>query len=818
MIRKTIKYKEISNIETKLIENVGIEIVNKNHATIKIYSVYFPGASNSEINRRIYKTDLRKLLSTTGNFIFCGDYNSRHRNWGCIRANSWGNILNDMTTFFPISISFSSTPTYIPTRSSSSPSTLDILLSNVSYLLSPLTTLNDLNSDHMPVLFHIYSDVSREGRDQFNFNKADWRKYKSVLRSSFNHIPSSDSNFYHPTEIDHGIETFTNTLHDSVRQSVPFINKQTNCFILPFYILILIRIRNFYRKEWSRYRQMSDYVSMYSYNQTIRNQIQNFRNRQWSHKLMSLDKSSKPFWNITKILRNKKQNMPALKVGSDIKYTSKEKSDCLAVTFLQNHHTSDGLSTRAHIIAVEASVSQFNLQQHPTPPNEVITSNLVRLLIKDLKIRKATGFDMINNRMLKHLPAKGIEYLVSIFNPCLKLQYFPMSWKSAKVIPIQKPGKPFNNPNSYRPISLLSSISKLFEKIIKINIDKHLSGSNILPKEQFGFRRHHSTSHQVKRICNHVKLNFSHGFSTALVLLDVAKAFDTIWHDALIFKMMYYKFPPFLIKIIKSYLTSRSFRVLVDNELSDPMEIPSGVPQGTVLGPILFNIYMSDFPLISPAKYAAYADDVGIFFSHKLGHDIVTNLQCALNKLVQYYDKWKLKLNYDKTQYIFFTRKRKNCFLPSSNLTINGVDICWSENVKYLGIHLDRKLTFQYHITTIQNKVNLYIKILYPLINRKSSLSNFNKITILKVVFQSIILYGCPAWETCAISHVKKLQICQNKVLKMMLNLPRRYPTDLLHELSNTYKVADRISTITNKFRTSCEMSDNSLISSILDT
>lgn len=271
---------------------------------------------------------------------------------------------------------------------------------------------------------------------------------------------------------------------------------------------------------------------------------------------------------------------------------------------------------------------------------------------------------MINNRMLKNLPKKGLVYLVSIYNACLNLQYFPKSWKIAKVIPIQKPGNQFDNPNSYRPISLLSSISKLFEKVIKTKMDNHINTSNVIPLEQFGFRRYHSTTHQVKRICNHITVNFANGLSTALVLLDVAKAFDSIWHSALIFKMITYEFPPYLIKIIKSYLEDRCFRVLVDNELSDSTEIPSGVPQGTVLGPILFNIYMSDFPSLAPCKYAAYADDVGIFYSHELGHEVVSNIQHALNKLVQYYDKWKMKLNYEKTQSIFFTRKRKNCFLP----------------------------------------------------------------------------------------------------------------------------------------------------------
>jgi len=221
--------------------------------------------------------------------------------------------------------------------------------------------------------------------------------------------------------------------------------------------------------------------------------------------------------------------------------------------------------------------------------------------------------------------------------------------------------------------------------------------------------------------------------------------------------------------------------VTVEDEFSDLTEFPAGVPQGSVIGPILYIIYCSDLPYLNDCKYAMYADDLAIFSSHEFSHVIQTNLQCALFKIDDYFKKWKIKINASKTQTIFFTRKRSSRFLPVRNLSYEGNEILWSSSIKYLGVELDKKLTFANHIRSIKSKVNLAIKILYPLINRKSKLNIANKIIILKVVFQPLILYACPAWGTCAKTHIKSLQILQNKLLRMILNVPWHFSTLQLH-------------------------------------
>ena len=546
----------------------------------------------------------------------------------------------------------------------------------------------------------------------------------------------------------------------------------------------------------------------------VRDEIFKHKNLVWNKRLGKLDKNSKPFWNISKALRKKMYSIPPLKSNDNVYTVNSDKANLLAEQFIKNHNifNSDNdaidVVTKLHIDVVNNVVEHFNNLDPITNSLEFISETLVKEIVKNLKIKKASGHDEITNNMLKHLPSVGISYLTFIINSCLKLQYFPEAWKTAKVIPIFKPGKDPSLSESYRPISLLSSLSKILEKIVKIKLCDFIDENNILPAEQFGFREFHSTTQQIKRIVNHVKQNLRDQKSTGLILLDIEKAFDSVWHNGLIYKLINFQFPLFLIKIIKCFLFQRHFCVYLNDEYSDILEVPAGVPQGSVIGPILYTIYCSDLPKFPSCQYAFYADDTAIFNSNKFGDFIVIELQHALDSIVSYFKKWKIKLNASKTQAIFFTRRRSFVYLPNSKVISDGHEIQWMSNVRYLGVHLDPKLTFQCHVSNIIKKINISIKLLYPLINRKSFLSTENKIILVKVIFQSIILYACPVWEGIAKTHIKKLQICQNKLLKLCLKLPWFYSTKKLHEISKTDYIENKILKITNKFKINCNFSE----------
>lgn len=817
LIRKSIQHSLLPTIKTQSVENIGISVRLMNSKEIKVYCVYFPGGSSSDSKRKVLKRDFNQLFAINGEYLLGGDFNCRHKDWGCIRANAWGNLLANLSLVLPINILFPPSPTYFPASSRGSPSVLDLFITNVPSLISQPITVSALSSDHNPVFCRLPWSGEKKVQYIQQINKANWKFFQTSLNMNLQNISTDLENISCINDVDCIVHDFTQAILSSVDKSVPKTIKKddhTNTK-LPVHVLDLIKMRNIHRRSWQKYRQPF-YQNMVShFNQLISNEILKFRNEKWNKKLSVLDKNGKPFWNIVKIIKNKNRNIPFLKDSGQTICTNVDKANLFARQFSTNHLVSQNLGDRETEILVEESIEKFDASQELTPSYAFVGVEDIKSVIKRLKVKKTGGLDQIKNVYLKHLPITGVKYLTFIINACLKLQYFPATWKIAKIVPISKAGKASDNAGGYRPISLLSSISKVYEKVLKEKILKVVYNKKIFPDQQFGFRTFHSTSHQVKRICNHVKRNRAQSKSTGMVLLDIEKAFDSVWHKGIIYKMLTFKIPLYLCKIVQSFLSGRCFSVFVDGGVSSLVNFNFGVPQGSVLGPSLYNLYTSDFPKIPQCESAIFADDVAIFCSDKLALNIERSLSRAVEILHNYYNKWKIKLNDEKFQAIFFTRKRKSCYLPSSQLKINGKDIAWERSVKYLGIHLDTKLTFSDHINSTLKKIGIAIKLLYPFINRNSTLTNDNKIIIFKVIFQAILLYGSPVWGKAASCHIKKLQVSQNKLLKMMLNLPWRHSTIDLHQRANVEWISERIQKLANKFDYSCDISENPLINQL---
>jgi len=230
-----------------------------------------------------------------------------------------------------------------------------------------------------------------------------------------------------------------------------------------------------------------------------------------------------------------------------------------------------------------------------SPPAKVRPRDVLKL-INSLKLRKGYGTDGIPNECLRHLPRRPLVHLTHLFNHCFRLSHFPSSWKEAKVITLPKPDKDSKYSQNLLPISLLSTTDKLFPKVILKIVQRHVEKNNLLNACQFGFRARHSTTLQWMRLMGHVTLNFSKNMSTAEVVLNIEKAFDTTWHPGLLYKLSKLHFSANFIKLISSFLTNRKFRVTVEGELSTPREIQAGVPQGSVLAPTLYSLYINDAP------------------------------------------------------------------------------------------------------------------------------------------------------------------------------------------------------------------------------
>ncbi|MGL5056694.1 MAG: RNA-directed DNA polymerase, partial [Fusobacteriaceae bacterium] len=347
--------------------------------------------------------------------------------------------------------------------------------------------------------------------------------------------------------------------------------------------------------------------------------------------------------------------------------------------------------------------------------------------------------------------------------------------------------------------SLLSSLSKILERIILNRINTHINNNNILPDEQCGFRRNRSTAHQLIRVLQTAKEKLNEKKSTGIIFLDVEKAFDRVWHNGLLYKMIKLNFPPAIVKTVSSFLNERLFSVHIGGKFSNEHRIEHGVPQGAVLSPTLYNIYTHDITRGIPSEIALFADDTALYHSSKRIRDIKKTLRKAGDKIQGYMQKWKISLNKQKTQAIFITRRRSR-ELPGTAINIFNERITWEDQSKYLGMIIDKRVTFKKHIEYVTQRANTALRLLYPLINRNSLLDVRNKLLIYKLAIRPVFTYGCPAFQGIAKTHIRQLQILQNKFLRIILNKTRFERIADLHEEAKIPRIDEYITKLQENF------------------
>lgn len=282
--------------------------------------------------------------------------------------------------------------------------------------------------------------------------------------------------------------------------------------------------------------------------------------------------------------------------------------------------------------------------------------------------------------------------------------------------------------------------------------------------------------------------------------------------------MNLFGYPIYLQKIIQSFLSERSFIVTVDESISTQRCIPAGVPQGSVLSPHLYSIYTSDFKIPTNESVVFYAYDSAIITTGKVSNAIVKNMKKALTVSQKYFQRWKIKINSSKTKAIIFPYNKSPKRIPTLNLTFQGEDINLEDSVKYLGVIFDKGLTFKSHIMYTCDKAIKCGRALYPLLNRKSKLNCNNKLLLYKMCIRPILTYGCQIWSPkAARTNLKRLQIIQNKNLKSVYNLNRRYPTSRLHTKFKQKLISEIMNEITIRFEANCRTSNLELIRNLYD-
>lgn len=383
------------------------------------------------------------------------------------------------------------------------------------------------------------------------------------------------------------------------------------------------------------------------------------------------------------------------------------------------------------------------------------------------------GPDGIGINMIKLCCPFIIQYLTHIINCCLTQNIFPTKWKQAYVIPIAKIKQPTEY-NHLRPISLLPTLSKVLEKIINEQLRNHLTKFDILPRFQSGFRPHYSCTTALLKITDDLLQAADQRKLTILVLLDFTKAFDTINYEVLFSILHYIGLKSNAIKLLKDYLTNRIQYVKVGEEISNPNILVSGVPQGSILGPLLFTIYTSCFSdCVKYCNYHAYADDTQLYYSFA-PCDMDLAIERVNSDLTNIYEtalKHNLLLNASKSQLMIFGNKRICNNIENLDIKINNVTIPLMTCTKNLGLLIDNNLRFTKHISKCIQNAYCKLRILYP---HRHYLSTKVKTLLCEAYVLSQFAYCSSVYSPClTLVDKHRIQRVQNSCLRFIFGIQK---------------------------------------------
>ena len=403
--------------------------------------------------------------------------------------------------------------------------------------------------------------------------------------------------------------------------------------------------------------------------------------------------------------------------------------------------------------------------------------NEISSIIKKLKNKRSTDPDGISNEILKCCSPVIDEYICKIVNKCIRAECFPRQLKIAKVVPIFKKGDK-TQPENYRPISILSPIGKVIEKVLLKQMNSFFTKNNLFSSNQFGFRSKRSCSHAIAEVTDYIRNEIDKRGSGIACFIDLKKAFDTLDHSILLEKLYRYGFRGPVLNIIRHYLTERKQFVQVKANKSSLQSITCGVPQGSVLGPFLFLIYFNDLPKnCLQSKTTLFADDTTVYnLDRNSSHGITSDIQRIRKWLVTN----KLTVNVDKCETVGFGRAQP---LPNDAF---DTELPLKGHCKYLGVQIDTKLNFKDHINYVTKKLNKFCGLMY---NIRERFPTRCLLMFYKTMAKPIITYALMVYGGTAKTNLEMIEKAQRRILRAIFYKKRCDSLQNIYERHNILTV-----------------------------
>ena len=773
-IKDNIAYKKIINESQGLNWILGIKILKgqcKGNCCVVYHS---PSSSNSEFIDLLNTKWLPKIYNKE-NTIFMGDFNI---NW--INKKECKNLKNGFLQY-----NLKQYCDKITRYSKKNKKIIDLVFSNNN--LNVDTNENWKISDHETLV--IRGSNKRQNcavNDKF---KKDWTNYSATKLQRY--LLQNMSNVSYDMNIDTQYENLIQTIKDGVNSLVLYRKvKPHNKIVHSKFICKLKRRRDIALKKARKNNRSTDWLNY----KTLRNRYA---------KCLKIDEKRKI---EIKVKHNRNNQKKLWKVLNSLIKTTTNKQNCIIfdnIECFEPQQIADNFNTYfvKSIIEINESIGSESepIRINPTLYNNSELYSFLPISLYDLKkiifgLQNKSGMDEISAKILQDSFEVIGEKLLFILNLSIINGYVPNCLKKSLIIPIEKVAKS-NKSEDMRPINMLSTIDKVLEIIIKKQLVDYLELNNLILEEQSGFREHHSCEAALNIILQKWKESLNKKETVVAVFLDLKRAFETISRAELINVVHRMGIKGTALKWIRSYLENRTQVTKYDGKTSSEISVNLGVPQGSVLGPILFIMYINDIKLIlDKCQLNLFADDTVVYCTGKNINETVENVNNDLVKLVNWLKYKKLKLNINKTKALVITLKRnKHC----GDIKIENEIIEKVESVKYLGVVIDNRLNFNNHLEMIIKKVSAKFGIMFRL---RKTLSFYAKILLYQALVEPHFNYCATILFLGNQEKLNELQVLQNKFMRLILNCDIMTRTNHMAKSLGWLTVQNRIKLNVNMF------------------
>lgn len=804
IVKSNIKHHLHSEFKEDWLQATTITI-NESIGPINVSAIYCPPKHN--IKHHMFD---RYFQSLGNRYISGGDWNCKHTQWGSRLTTTKGRELKKCVDTLKLTTLGTGKPTYWPTDVNRTPDLVDFfIVKGLSNLYFDVDSSLDSVSDHTPVIATFSTTIiQREPRSTLYNQKTDWYGFAEYLEDEIELKVKLKT----VEDIDEATFYITNLIQIAAWRTTPILNFSTQKNNIPLEIRNKLAEKRRLRRRLHTSRSDLDRAEYNKISRDLKQLIKENQNTTFQEKLSTLSahkRDNYSLWKITKNFKRPHRHVPPIRTSPNNPWarSGSEKAELFA-----KHLSEIFTPNPSSMTEFEEEVDEMiGSDQQLSPPLKLVTPKELVRTISYLENKKAPGFDLLTSEILKQLPRKAIVFLTMLFNAIFRMQYYPRLWKVSQIVMIAKPGKPPTELSSYRPISLLPILSKVFEKVFLHRLKPVLDENKIIPDHQFGFREKHATVEQVHRVVHKIRQSLEKKEYCSAVFLDIEQAFDRVWHKGLLYKLKTL-LPNSFYMILKSYLDQRRFQVKYEEELSKLYYITASVPQGSVLGPVLYSIYTADLPETENVVTATYADDTACLASDKDPKVATLKLQAQLNKINIWLQKWRIKPSVTKSTQVTFTLRNGNC--PPVHM--EDKLLASKSSVKYLGLHIDRRLTWANHIKAKKTEATLQFKELSWLLGRQSRLSLSNKLLVYKAIIKPIWTYGIELWGCASTSNIEILQRFQNTALRTISSAHWFVRNTEIHEYLEMLTVKEEVCKNSKRYKERLNKHTNKLARNLL--